>query len=413
VAEHEIFSLNRLDRDPNNLLRLLVIIGMAAMLAILSLTGIGIYRQAVGDVLHTAEDDAVRIASVMVEEHKEYLFSRGADNVALNPDGIALFNEQVRKFLHPFEIVKIKVFDLNRVIVYSTDAQIIGKLVVENPRLDRALSGWIDSQQERKDKVIDLAEEQRFDVDVVETYLPIYNADKQVAGSFELYLDVTRYRQEINQRVTVSLLILGSILLFVFALSYVVVYLGARQLKNLLLRLQQMAISDPLTGAFNRGAILNRADEELSRMERRSAIETGNSLGVIMIDLDHFKKINDTYGHQVGDQVLCEMSRRVGNCLREYDIFGRYGGEEFLAIIPDVDFPGALVSAERIRFELTKAPFICSNHTLAITASFGVTCCYNPVEGIKNALRRADEALYQAKEEGRNRVVGRDCSADV
>jgi diguanylate cyclase (GGDEF)-like protein len=166
-----------------------------------------------------------------------------------------------------------------------------------------------------------------------------------------------------------------------------------------------MAVTDPLTGIINRGAVLNRAEEELSRMERRETRNPGNSLGVIMIDLDHFKKVNDTYGHLVGDEVLREMSSRVRSCLREYDIFGRYGGEEFLVLIPDGDYKGTKAAAERIRYELIKAPFACGGHKLPITASFGVTCCNDPSEGINAALQRADEALYLAKDLGRDRVV--------
>ncbi len=376
------------------------------MLTILSLTGYGIYRQSVENVLRAAEDDAERIATVMISEHKTLLFSSGENNIALNKHEIDLFNKRVRKFLYPFGIVKIKVFDLDRVIIFSTDSNIIGMKVDENPRLDRALSGEIDSHQETKDNVVDLAEEQIFDVDVVETYLPVYNAAGKIIGSFELYLDVTRYREEISQRVTMSVLILGIILLLVFSFSYVVVYRGSQQLKKLLQHLQKMAVTDPLTGAYNRGAVLNRAEEELSRMERRKALPPGNSLGVIMIDLDYFKKVNDTYGHQAGDEVLREMSRRVLNCLREYDVFGRYGGEEFLVIIPDGDFKDTIIAAERIRYDLNKTPFVCGEHKLPITASFGVTSSQNPAEGINAVLQRADEALYKAKDEGRNRVVG-------
>ena len=125
-----------------------------------------------------------------------------------------------------------------------------------------------------------------------------------------------------------------------------------------------------------------------------------------MIDLDHFKNVNDTYGHQAGDDVLREMATRVKNCLREYDVFGRYGGEEFLVITPDTEFQGTMVIAERIRFELTKTPFISGTQKLSVTASFGVTCFHDSSEGVSTALQRADEALYQAKDEGRNRVIG-------
>ena len=406
----ETLTASQLDSNPNRLLSLFILVGIVSMLLILSMTGYGIYRQSTDDVLRAAEDDAVRIAEVMVEELREYLFSGEEESISTNKAEIILLNKLVRKFLHPFGIVKIKVFDLQRDIVFSTDEKIIGLEDYSNPRLERALRGEVDSHLETKEQVIDLTAEQRFDVDVVETYLPVYNSAGKIAGSFELYLDVSRYRDEIHTRVSTSVLILGFILLLIFTFAFVVIFLGTKQLKNMLQRLQQMAVTDPLTGVFNRGAIMTRAQEEFSRMVRRDALKNNNSLGMIMIDLDHFKSVNDTYGHQAGDEVLREMTKRTRACLREYDIFGRYGGEEFLVIVPEGDFSAAMVAAERIRVEINRLPFVCGEHKLPITASFGVTCSNDPHEGINIALQRADEALYQAKEEGRDRVVGHEGS---
>lgn len=402
----ESLSMSRLERDPNLLQRMLGTVALVSILLILALTSYGIYTSSVADVLQVAEDDALRIGTVMVDQQYPYLFAAGEESISITAENIDRFDSYVRDFLHPFAIVKIKVFSRTGIVVYSTDKNIIGMQVADNNRLIRALSGVVDSHQETKEEVIDLAEEQLLDVDVVETYLPVRNQLGNIAGSFELYVDVTRYRDEINQRVIASASILAVILVGVFALSFAFVNLGARQLKNLLGRLQQQAVTDPLTGIFNRGAVLNRAAEELSRMERHRELEPVASLGLIMVDLDHFKKVNDTYGHLAGDEVLRVMSKRVQSCLREYDIFGRYGGEEFLVIVPDCDFPGSVEAAERIRHELIKAPVVVGEQSLPITASFGVTCCLDPAEGVNAALQRADEALYQAKDEGRNRVVG-------
>lgn len=399
-------TISRFERDPSSLLHLLVLVGIISILLILILTVYGIYREATKDIILAAEDDAARIAAVMVDEHYTKLFFSGETSISLNKNEIEAFNKRIRKFLHPFGIVKIKVFDLDRFIIFSTDTQIMGKKVTENLGLERALSGEANSHMVTKGEVIDLLEEHLFDVDVVETYLPVLNSAGKIAGSFELYLDVTRYRDQISKRVISSILILGTILILVFSVAYVIVYMGATQLETLLQRLQTMSVTDPLTGILNRGAVLNRVEEELSRLERRGEIETGDSFGLIMIDLDHFKKVNDTYGHRAGDDVLCEMSKRVQKCLREYDVFGRYGGEEFLVVTPDADYQTTMVVAERIRSELTKAPFATAEHKLPISASFGVTCCRDAAEGVNAALQRADEALYQAKDQGRNCVVG-------
>lgn len=401
----EFHRLDQLEHNPNSLQRLLLVLGVASMIIILTLSGVGIYRVSTEAVLSDAEEDGVRIAKLMISQQYRYLFSAGDKNISLNNREVTLFDQQTKDFLHPFAIVKIKVFNLNREIIYSTDTNIIGMKVQNNARLDRALRGEIDSKLETRDQVFDLAEEQLLDVDVVETYLPVYNSAGEIAGSLELYLDVTRYRNKISHQVTSSILVLTAILLGVFALSFWVVRIGAKQLKTVIMQLQQMAVTDPLTGVFNRGAVIRRAEEELSLMERRKHKESPNHLGVIMMDIDHFKKINDTYGHQTGDKVLLEVSRRITASLREYDTFGRYGGEEFLVLIPNCGCDGALNSAERIRQSVSGTPLQIDSDTLHITASFGVTCCHDSAEGFDASLRRADDALYQAKHSGRNQTI--------
>jgi diguanylate cyclase (GGDEF)-like protein len=406
MVGRDTLSMSRLERDPNILLRLLATVAIVSIVLVVSLTTYGIYSSSVDAYLRIAEGDAIRVGTVMVNQQYRYLFSDGEESLSVSPESIDLLDRYVRDFLYPFAIVKIKVFALDGTIVYSTDKNIIGMKDVDNPRLERALTGEVDSHQETKEKVTDLAEEQLMDVDVVETYLPVLNQEGTIAGSFELYIDITRYRDEIYRRVSISISILFVILLGVFALSFLVVNMGAKQLKKLLSRLQQQAVTDPLTGIFNRGAVLNRATEELSRMIRNKGKKTVGSFGLIMVDLDHFKKVNDTYGHLAGDEVLREMSRRVQSCLRKYDVFGRYGGEEFLVILPDTDDKGSRAIAERIRSELVSLPFVAGEHEMPITASFGVACCQDPAEGVNSALQRADDALYQAKAEGRNRVIG-------
>jgi diguanylate cyclase (GGDEF)-like protein len=405
IVGRDTLSMSRLERDPNILLRLLTTVAIVSIVLIVSLTTYGIYSSSVDDYLRIAEGDAIRVGTIMVDQQYHYLYSDGEESLSVSAEDIDLLDRYFRDFLHPFAIVKIKVFALDGTIIYSTDKNIIGMKVVDNPRLERALTGEVDSHQETKEKVIDLAEEQLMDVDVVETYLPVFNKGGAIAGCFELYVDITRYRDEISRRVSISISILFVILLGVFALSFLVVNMGARQLKKLLSRLQQQAATDPLTGIFNRGAVLNRATEEHSRMIRNKEKKTVVGFGLIMVDLDHFKKVNDTYGHLAGDEVLREMSRRVQSCLRKYDVFGRYGGEEFLVILPDTDDKVSRTVAERIRCELFKSPFVAGEHEMSITASFGVACCQDPAEGVNSALQRTDDALYQAKAEGRNRVI--------
>ena len=164
--------------------------------------------------------------------------------------------------------------------------------------------------------------------------------------------------------------------------------------------LQFQADHDRLTGLWNRGAILDGLKRELERSERQ-----GVPVALVMTDLDHFKRINDTYGHPVGDSVLCAAAQRMRSYARLYDLVGRYGGEEFLLVLPGCDGPSAVKQAERLRTCISADPFPTPQGNISITLSAGVAV--SPVAGDKDPahlLRTADKALYKAKENGRNRV---------
>jgi diguanylate cyclase (GGDEF)-like protein len=164
--------------------------------------------------------------------------------------------------------------------------------------------------------------------------------------------------------------------------------------------LREQATRDSLTHLWNRNSILESLSRELSRTERE-----GTPLGVVIVDLDHFKQVNDNYGHPVGDAVLCEAARRMQNSIRQYDFLGRYGGEEFLILLPGCSEAESYSQAERLRRQLTQTEVRVNDVPLHVTASFGVTAAMpgDPwtAEGL---VRKADEALYVAKKSGRNRV---------
>lgn len=167
--------------------------------------------------------------------------------------------------------------------------------------------------------------------------------------------------------------------------------------------LRVAATHDRLTGLLNRGAILESLDQELSRAAR-----DGSTVGVVLADLDHFKQVNDTYGHLTGDAVLREAAWRMRDALRSYDKIGRYGGEEFLIVLPflpSIPSPGALEVAERIRQAISAAAVNTPGRMLSITVSLGLTMSQAAPKLDGNALIGvADMALYQAKAKGRNRV---------
>lgn len=167
----------------------------------------------------------------------------------------------------------------------------------------------------------------------------------------------------------------------------------------LLDKLRTLAITDNLTNVFNRNHFFELCQKEIDRARRY-----GRSMSLILMDIDHFKNINDTYGHAAGDWTLKAIVDECRNCLREQDIFGRYGGEEFTIFLPETNSEGALEVAERLREKI--AGIRLQDHAeVAITASFGVVSIERAGDvELKRLLKNADQALYRAKEAGRNRV---------
>lgn len=166
-------------------------------------------------------------------------------------------------------------------------------------------------------------------------------------------------------------------------------------------QVRAMAVQDPLTGLANRRALFDQFAHEIARARR-----AGEDLSVCVLDLDHFKQINDRYGHAAGDTVLVRVAERLRQILRETDRIGRIGGEEFVLVLPATGRIGAKNVVERCRAVLYDTPIVLDDGTpLTVSASFGVVAAAPDMETTESQLvSRADEALYQAKQRGRNRV---------
>jgi len=183
-------------------------------------------------------------------------------------------------------------------------------------------------------------------------------------------------------------------------LAVVLVAFGALMLTNEFItnELRHLAEVDPLTNVFNRRAFLTLLDKAISNAQR-----TQTTLPVLVMDLDHFKKVNDSWGHRAGDDVLRHFVMLAQRCLRKEDVMGRLGGEEFAIFLPNAGAGGAIAVAERLRAMVEAHPVVTEQRSIALTVSVGVTLCAGS-ESAGTALQRADEAMYLAKERGRNRV---------
>lgn len=178
--------------------------------------------------------------------------------------------------------------------------------------------------------------------------------------------------------------------------------LRTKHLQDLLI---EHAHIDPLTGLPNRRALMERLRYHWARIERY-----GGQLSFIMADIDHFKRVNDVHGHQIGDKMLQEVADVIAQQCREVDLPARYGGEEFAIVIPDETTSGAARLAGRCREEIAKVRVAANGETVAVTASFGVADANN-LPSLEALMKQADEALYRAKQAGRNLV--RSCEEDA
>lgn len=162
--------------------------------------------------------------------------------------------------------------------------------------------------------------------------------------------------------------------------------------------LERMATTDSLTGLFNRRHMIALTEKELARHHRLPS-----NLILMLMDIDHFKQINDQYGHDIGDRVLDAVSNSLKRTMREQDFIGRWGGEEFLAVLPETDLDQAAASAERIRKAIQALVIDSGCNKISVTLSIGIAQ-YRTEELLSNAIARADHALYEGKSAGRNRV---------
>lgn len=216
-----------------------------------------------------------------------------------------------------------------------------------------------------------------------------------VRGGISVMFNIDEvYKQLDKNALLILLLAVITASLLIVTLWYLTKRLTQR-IAEIRKQIEEMAIKDGLTGVFNRKYALIRFEEEFDRAKR-----VNRDMCCIMLDIDFFKKINDKYGHLAGDEVLKETAGRVKAITRKYDVLGRYGGEEFIIIMPDTGIEAAKDSAQRIREEVKARPV----KDITVTISLGVAML-RPDDGrIEDIIKRADEKLYEAKEAGRDCV---------
>ena len=379
-------------RSPAGLLRAFVAGSLVAIAVMVVLTSIGVYRIYYSHVVGHAEIAAVQLTRTLIDQERDTLAGVSGPDAAAR---LARLDERMRKYLKPLDMLKISVFAPDGRVLYSTDPAAVGRNVSGDARFLAAIAGEPDTRF--------VTDPSGAGLDLVETYVPIRDGDR-ILGTLLTSTDVTWSRSEVTGVVTLASLVVLCVLLGVFGFLFGIVRSATRQIAAAQHDLETMAITDALTGLSNRRYLMARAAEECARIPRQRARGAAKSgVGFIMADIDGFKSVNDTYGHLAGDDVLRAVADCIRRVTRRYDIVGRYGGDEFLIVVPDTDFDETRAVADRLWQTVREERCVVGGVERPVTVSVGFTCADD--DDVQAAIKRADEALYRAKNAGRDRIV--------
>lgn len=307
--------------------------------------------------------------------------------------------------LEETDITDITVFSADGIIVYSTDISIISQNDSKNPHLQDALSGNVSSSFLQKNKLQDRSAKQINNQSVVETYVPIKNANTEIVGAYQLKRDNTRYHRDVKKRLITFFLLVSAFTLTAFGFFILMIRPKTQQLREIQESLLELSATDSLTGLLDRRQFLKQLENEFKRLHKETGRkEDIKSIGCVIAEIDHLKKLNDQYGYQTGDKILQFVSKQIIDTLRPYDVAGRYGGEEFIIMLPNTSLSDTQKAAERFcsHIRTIKLDFIEGEPT--VTVSMGVSCLTEYDTSVDDAIKRAGASLDNAKESGRNRV---------
>lgn len=396
---------------PASLLSHFTQLSLAAALAILVLAGYGIHDVIESEMVQVAESTSIHVGNSIFDQERAVLLDENQNipRLRIDPADFADFDARMKRYLRSFDMYKIKVFAPDNTIVYSTDSELIGHSEHDNARLRNALdSGRVVSTVNRLEEVVGFDGIIRHNIEILEAYVPISVGEYRV-GAFEVYIDTTSTLNRTNTAMKGILIKLTLVLLGVFTLLYLIMRKGMARLSRAERKQRELATRDMLTGLFNRHHLLSHIHSERERMIRASGKASGKvaagPMALLMIDIDHFKSVNDSHGHLVGDRVLREVAQRLREQLRPYDHIGRYGGEEFLALLPNAGLAESMKVAERLRCAVSETLVACGELQLKVSVSIGAAASQHPDEKVEEIIHRADLAMYQAKRTGRNRVM--------
>ena len=399
------------ERSPFSLRRYLSLASLVAVAIVIA--GLLLFNRhlAFGALMAHETQNNVALAQSFANAHwqqiSQFLGNAGAldrEQLRAHPEQQSLRRELLRQ-MKGLKVVKVKIYDLGGMTVFSSDPRQVGEDKGANAGFRSARSGTAASDIAFRDR-FDAFEDVIVDRNLVFSYIPIRQGDGPVEGVFEVYSDVSelvarleRTQWQIVAAVAGSLLLLY---LFLFLLAHradrIVAEHSDEQRLASEARLRHQAFHDALTGLPNRAKYAERLDDAI-----RHARRSGRIFAVLIVDLDHFKYVNDSLGHVVGDRLLKAVSVRLGACLRETDTVARLGGDEFILLAPEV---GGIDDAARLAAAVCRAvsskPYLIDGRELRINTSIGISVYPEDGEDGVTLIKNADAALFHAKEVGRN-----------
>ncbi|MEW5755392.1 MAG: GGDEF domain-containing protein [Pseudomonadota bacterium] len=317
---------------------------------------------------------------------------------------ISALHDEVTRHMRGLNVVKVKIYDLDGLTVFSTHPKQIGEDKSTNTGFLSARRGMATSAITFRDQ-FDAFEGTLFERNLVSSYIPIRDDDtSSVEAVFEVYSDVTDLvvkleatQWQIISGVFTSLGLLYAFLFFIVKRADMIILSQEEKRQENEATIRHLAYHDALTGLPNRPMFMDRLKQAISRCSWRDRV-----IAVGFLDIDRFKIINDTYGHDVGDELLKTVARRLTECLRDGDTVGRLGGDEFVVLLNDIAKVSDIPEIATKIVSVLSEPFELTDYRLDGSCSLGIAVYPSDGQDPHTILKRADEAMYRAKADGRN-----------
>lgn len=396
---------------PFQLLRYFTLISLISIILTSFLLGTWFRSIAVGNLLSSEEANNVALAHSLSQsvwpQHSEFLESASVLSVeALRAHPVTkMIDDYLSEQFKGLGIIKIKIYDVDGYTVFSTDFSQIGASKEDHPSFISARQGTVVSKMSFRDKFY-AREELIENLNIVASYIPIKRTGNgQIEGVFELYKDVTPLIAEIEQThhdvifgVSGILAILFLVLFFVIRHADGIIQRYNRNQRKNKEKIEHQAYHDSLTGLPNRLLLMDRLEHAMEIAKRDERL-----VGVMFIDLDRFKAVNDNLGHDKGDTLICEVAKRIADCLRPTDTVARLSGDEFMVILEGLNTVERISEiAKRIVYSIGK-PVNLGNDSALVTCSIGISVYpFDENDNAMSIIKKADTAMYSAKHRGRN-----------